>query len=239
MKLVGITRIRNEEGIIQNTLDHVAKFVDEVYVYDDASTDNTAEICENHKIVSEIFKNYTWDSSVNGRAKAEGIMRQTLYEVAVRNGADWVYCFDADEYIEFNQTDWKADSYFFRLFDFYITPHDIGEPYSNRQFMGPEYRDIPMLFWANNKIKFKSRVPQNYGKAEFGGYVRHYGKAISVEQWDKDCDYYSEIRWKGKNEELQKRWKERKGKAIHTESDFGRPLITWEDKFDLSKIVAI
>lgn len=33
MKIVGITRIRNEEKIIMNTLNHISNFVDEIYIY--------------------------------------------------------------------------------------------------------------------------------------------------------------------------------------------------------------
>lgn len=51
MKIVGITRIRNEAGIIKATLDHVSKLVDEIYVYDDCSEDNTVEICKSHEII--------------------------------------------------------------------------------------------------------------------------------------------------------------------------------------------
>jgi glycosyltransferase involved in cell wall biosynthesis len=49
--VIGVTRIRNESEIISNTLDHMATFCDKVIVYDDCSTDNTVDICNNHHIV--------------------------------------------------------------------------------------------------------------------------------------------------------------------------------------------
>ena len=42
MKIVGITRIRNEEHIIKQVLEHVSQFVDGILVYDDCSTDQNS-----------------------------------------------------------------------------------------------------------------------------------------------------------------------------------------------------
>ena len=44
MKIVGITRIRNEAKVIGHTLDHLRGFGDEVYVLDDCSTDNSVDV---------------------------------------------------------------------------------------------------------------------------------------------------------------------------------------------------
>lgn len=238
VKVIGITRIRNEEEIIRQTLDHVASFVDEVHVCDDASTDNTVEVCREHPIVTVVKENSQWASDPVGRNRAEGILRQRVWNSALKAGADFIYYFDADEYIE-PDVDFKHDAYFFRLFDFYITPEDVNKPFLERKWMGPEYRDIPMLFRASNKVLFTQRVPHHpFGNPFFGGYVRHYGKAISVEQFESTVNYYVNHRWKDKNQELWRRWGNRKGKAIHTESDFGRELITWEEK-NSDKIVKL
>lgn len=240
MKLIGITRVRNEENIIENTLNHVQSFVGGIIVYDDCSNDSTVSVCEKHPAVLKVLKGKKWDSTTVGRNNAEGSLRQLAYLEAVKQGATWVYYFDADEYIEFVNIDFKSTSYYFRLFDFYITPEDVHKNYLNRDWMGPEYRDIPMLFKVQPLIKFHQRVPNGIGKPEFGGYVKHYGKAISVEEWEKACDYYANIRWAAaKYKDLQERWLNRKGRAIHIVSDFNRPLITWEQRFDKTEIVAI
>lgn len=240
MKIIGITRIRNEAEIILATLDHVSKLVDGIIVCDDASTDNTVELCKSHPSVIKVIENKVWESTPGGRNRAEGHLRQLPYDEAVKEGAEWVYYFDADEYIDFSLVDLTSniDTYYFRLFDFCITEEDKNSNYLDRKFMGPEYRDIPMLFKVNGKIKFTQRVPLGHGvKIALGGYVKHYGKAISVEEWDKTCDYYINHRWKGVSNELYERWKGRVGKAIHTKSDFGRPLITWGERFDVKKII--
>ena len=240
MKIAGITRVRNEEHIIQHTLDHVAQFVDGIFVFNDASEDNTAEICNTHPAVIEIVHNRRWDPTPQGRAAAEGVMRQTALNSAKQYGADWVYCFDADEFIEPFRLDFSADGYFFRLFDFYITPADDNKDFTHRQWMGPEYRDIPMVFRITDNLYFTQRVPRGSGpNIQMGGYVRHYGKAISAIHWEETCDYYINHRWKDRRPDLRKRWQQRKGKAVHGKSDFNRPLITWNDRVNAEKIVQI
>jgi hypothetical protein len=50
--LIGITRVRNEALILQDTLDYVGKNVDAIVAYDDASTDRTLEILGEHPKVA-------------------------------------------------------------------------------------------------------------------------------------------------------------------------------------------
>lgn len=244
----GIALIRNEEAIIKNTLDHVSAFVDAIYIYDDCSTDNTVAICEAHPKVKGIIRGTAWDPTPMGRRQAEGRLRQKALQLAISKGAKWIYYFDGDEYIEPRDVTFKHNAYYFRLFDYYITPEDVDTPYLERKWMGPEYRDIPMVFKVTPQLRFTQRVPKGYfvnkytgrhGVVAFGGYVRHYGKAITVKEWEETCDYYVNYRWNGIQPVLQKRWEDRKGKAIHTLSDFGRGLITWDERFDGSKIVQI
>lgn len=242
MKIIGITRVRNEEDIIINTLNHVSKLVDNIIVCDDASTDNTVELCKNHPKVISVIENKKWGSTPQDRHVAEGKLRQLPYIEAVNNGADWVYYFDADEYIDFNNVDFNSniETYYFRLFDYYITEGDVDKNYLEREYIGPEYRDIPMLFKVNPNLFFNQRIPIGYGKkTSLGGYVKHYGKAISIEEWDRTCEYYINHRWKNMEPSLLKRWQSRVGKAIHSKSDFGRDLITWGERFDVNKIVKI
>ena len=54
--------------------------------------------------------------------------------------------------------------------------------------------------------------------------VFEYGKSLSVAHWEETCDYY--IRH-FPFETYGKKWTERKGQAIHTQSDFKRPLYEW------------
>ena len=50
------------------------------------------------------------------------------------------------------------------------------------------------------------------------------GKPLSIEHWEQTCDYYvTHFPY----ETYGLKWKARKGRAIHTASDFGRSLLPW------------
>ena len=240
MKIVGICRIRNESAIIKYTLDHVAKLVDCVYVYDDCSTDNTVEICEAHSIVKKVIKGLEWKIDPLERNLAEGNLRQRVYEEALEENPDFIYCFDADEFADFSGIDFTADAYKLRLLDCYITPEDKDKHFLDRKWFGPEYRDILMLFKPSYLIRFyqrEPRIPISY-KVVNAGWVKHYGKAISVEEFDRTCDYYVNNRGGDYLPQFTNKWKARKGKAVHNYiSDFGANMIQWEEKDKSYKLI--
>ncbi len=227
MLVAGITKVRNEEAIIQDTLDHFAEHCDAIFVYDDASTDATPDICEAHPAVQKVIRGKSLDPV---RPRAEFRNRQAALVAAQAHLPEWIFCFDADERVEMPKGWQSYDAVKMKLFDFYITEEDKDLDYTQRRWLGPEYREILMLYKNTPFTRF-----QHYDQREMtirkgqrvlrAGYVKHYGKAISVEQWEETCDYYST--WP---EQYASKWANRKGKAIHTKSDFGRPLILWEEK---------
>lgn len=242
--IVGITRVRNESVIIKSTLDRLRGYLDFVIVLDDASTDDTVHICESHPLVHKVYRNKTWESEPKKRHQLETTQRQELYDLVIeRYEPDWVLYFDADEHIYFDKIDFSSNnSYFFRLFDVYITPKDVDKGFMERDWIGCEYRDIPMLFRANKDVKFYNRLPRNIGKQVMGGYVKHFGKGISVEHWEETCDYYVnhlyELDKSGNT--ISEKWKKRKGKAVHDKvGDFGKPLIKWDDRTDKTKTIRL
>ena len=235
MKIIGLLMFRNEESILKDTLDHMAGFCDEVIVYDDASTDGSYSICENHPIVKTFSSSLKWDPN---REHAENRNRNALLGKAIQyaNDLDWFVYMDADERIEF---DWSllknprfyCDAVRMKLFDFYISPDDVDLKYSERKWCGPEFRKIIFAFRAfassegfPNPFQREPNLPM-YSRVFEAGYVKHYGKGLSVEDWEKKCDFYSKYapRYAAK-------WERRKGKAVHTHSSFGMPLIKWEEK---------
>lgn len=236
MKIAGITKVRNEADIIDLTLDWYAKFCNAgIYVYDDCSEDNTVDVCKRHPFVSSVIEGKIWHYD---RTIAEYQTRQVVLERAKLDKPDWFIYFDADEFIDF-EIDFdilkKVDAINMKLFDFYITEEDKDKHFLERQFIGPEYRIIVMMFKNSEYLRYDSpdqrevHLPPN-AKIITEGFVRHYGKAISVKRWEKKCQYYEDYF----PEPYKTKWKNRKGKCIKQWkylSDFNYPLIKWQDRF--------
>lgn len=252
-KLVGISRIRNEAAIIADTLDHFAQWCDGgIICYDDCSTDDTVAICSKHPAVTipprcdgnscklhktkcntcgaehgviEQFEPWSPD-----RTREEWRHRQILLEAARCREPQWILYFDADERLEWDGTlpEDETDALYFRLFDAYLTRLDQAPFAGDRKLWGPEYRDIVFAYRNTPGMRYcrpDQRIVLGYKLPALAGFCKHFGKAISIEEWEATCDYY--IRFFPPHYKVK--WKARKGKAVHTESDFGRPLYTWEE----------
>ncbi|MCJ7597917.1 MAG: glycosyltransferase family 2 protein [Methyloceanibacter sp.] len=242
--LVAMTRVRNEASILPNTLDYLAGQVDAIIAYDDASTDRTVDILRGHPKVALVIANKSWEQDVAARKQAEGRHRGLLLDIArAELPHDWMLCFDPDERVTGNLREFvnglstdDCDAVRVRLFDAYMTPDDHA-PYRSdfalldfRRYYGPEQRDILMLWRNRPEIGFAEghgRTPGGMHHIKTDLYCQHYGKSLSVEHWEETCDYY--IRH-FPFETYGKKWTERKGKAIHTASDFDRPLYPWGDE---------
>jgi glycosyl transferase family 2 len=213
--LIGITHVRNEALILRDTLDYVGKHVDAIVAYDDASTDRTLEILGGHPKVALIVTNRSWEADIEARQIAEGRHRGLLLQTAREHlQFDWMFCFDADErvtgdlrgFIEGTHSS-DYDGVRVQLFDAYMTPGDQAPYQADRQllgfrrFLGPERRDILML-WRN-------RLEVVLAK--------HHGRKPGGVQHVFPFDAYG------------RKWSDRKGPAIHTQSDFMRPLYKWGD----------
>lgn len=235
VSVYGLTRVRNEARIILETLDHMAGFcTGGIYVYDDASEDDTAWLCEGHPAVRKVLRGTRWNPD---RAEAEYQNRAEVLALARESATreDWFIYMDADERVEFDWTSLEripenVIGIRMRLFDFYITPEDVDKNYWERCWLGPEYRSILTIF--RNLPTLSYHIPDQRevdlgvaGRIIEAGYLRHYGKAESVEQWEETCTYY-ETHFPM----YADKWKRRHGKAIHSASDFGFPLIRWEQK---------
>ncbi|EPS3610283.1 TPA: glycosyltransferase family 2 protein [Vibrio cholerae] len=239
VETVLLTRIRNESDIIEDFLNHVNDFSDGIIVFDDSSTDNTLDIVRNHPKVVAIVKNVSWDP--HNRTKQETLHRKALNTVANKLfSPKWIIYMDADERLEGNIRqelafidNKKIDYIRIPLFDAYMTKNDCkdispGETLLNRRlYYGPERRDIIFIWSGNIDAKF---IKDDAREPEFdsNNYLtlfkcQHLGKALTVERWERKCDYYIA----NFPEVYAKKWSERKGKAIHVESDFGTPLYRW------------
>jgi glycosyltransferase involved in cell wall biosynthesis len=239
--LVAMTRVRNEALILPDTLDHLGTQVDAIVAYDDASTDDTVDILRKHPKVALVVANRSWEADVEARKRAEGRHRGLLLDMArAQLPHQWMFCFDPDERVTGNVRSFvegldaaPCDAVRVKLFDAYITPED-REPYRPdrpllhfRRFYGPEQRDILMLWRNHAGIGFAEgdgRTPRGMKNVGVDLHCQHYGKSLSVEHWEETCDYY--IRH-FPYETYGKKWSARKGQAVHTKSDFERPLYEW------------
>jgi glycosyltransferase involved in cell wall biosynthesis len=240
-RLVAMTRMRNEALILPDTLDYLARQVDAIVAYDDASTDETVAILRAHPKVALVVANQSWEQDVAARKAAEARHRGLLLDMARRQlPHDWMLCFDPDERVTGDVRGFVAglegsecDAVRVQLFDAYMTPED-HVPYTSdqalldfRKFYGPEQRDILMLWRNRAGIGFAEgdgRTPRGMTSVKTDLYCQHYGKSLSVAHWEETCDYY--IRH-FPFETYGKKWTARKGKGVHTESDFKRPLYEW------------
>lgn len=233
--VIGITRVRNEELILADTLSHVSQFVDAIIAYDDCSTDSTLSILKKSKSVIQIIENKHWDLD---RVQQETEHRQILLDAAREFTPEWLFYFDADERFDLSRKIFRylpagVDGVKIRLFDAYMTEDDRGDYvkgmslWNFRRFFGPEYRDILMIFRNVDYICFEgldAREPVGCREIVTQNYCQHYGKGLSIKQWEETCDYYSTYF----PEPYCTKWRQRRGKAIHTHSDFGRELYTWD-----------
>jgi Glycosyl transferase family 2 len=241
--LIGITRLRNEELILRDALDYVGNHVDAIIGYDDASTDGTLEILRGHPKVVLVVANGSWEQDIEARRIAEGRHRGLLQQIArARLQFEWMFCFDPDERVTGDLRGFLAgplasecDGMRVRLFDAYMTPDDHAPYQPNRallgfrRFFGPEQRDILML-WRNRPEVFfgkqHAREPGGVERVQTDLYCQHYGKSLSIDHWEETCDYY--VRH-FPFETYGRKWLDRKGRGIHTQSDFMRPLFEWGD----------
>ncbi|MCP1223392.1 hypothetical protein [Sebaldella sp. S0638] len=247
--IIGITRVRNEELLIEDALRDAGKVVDSLIVFDDCSIDKTINKIVKSKKVNKIIINTYWDINC---PENETIHREILLKEAHSEKGAWIFNFDADERFEGeireflleNLNNDSFDSIKIRLYDAYITKYDEEKEYKKadkllnfRKYFGPEYRDILMI-WRNKKY-FKhegliQREPSGAKNSITKFRCQHYGKAISVEQWEETCKFYETYF----PEPYKSKWSNRKGKAIHTLSDFGNTLYPWgEELFTKSFIL--
>lgn len=253
-KVAVILRVRNEELILKDTLDHLSGFCDIIVAYDDDSTDSTFDILRNHPKVVAIIRNFKWLPNVEDRIRCETTHRSALLKLARSFSPQWVFCADADEryigdikgFLESKESD-NVDLIRVSLFDSYMTeddqlPYLRGQQLLNfRKYFGPERRDIIMLWRTTyDDIKYvgdDSREPtcsvERTIITKF--YCQHYGKSLSLEHWEQTCDYYINH---FPHETYGRKWEKRKGKAIHQKSDFDTVLYQWgEDLFRNSIVI--
>lgn len=121
-RLTAMLQVRNEANRhLEQVLDHLSQFVDEIVVVDDASTDNTVQICNSYEKVTQLVE------LQESHFDREWELRTILWEAAAATHPDWLLAVDADEMYEEkakqqmrdlinqNEFDWIG----FRFYDFW------------------------------------------------------------------------------------------------------------------------
>lgn len=95
IRLLALLSARNEMRFLPGLMANLAPHVDGIVALDDGSSDGTGEYLDGRPEVVELLRSGPtragWDEVGNHRA---------LLAAALRHGADWVLCIDADERVE-------------------------------------------------------------------------------------------------------------------------------------------
>lgn len=119
-RLVAMMPVRNEaDRWLIEVLDQLTQLADAVVVFDDASEDQTADICGRYPKV------HRYRGDVPGFERNEAELRRHLWDLTVLHQPDWILALDADELFEpgaavqiprlIDQSDYDAVA--FRIFD--------------------------------------------------------------------------------------------------------------------------
>lgn len=239
-----VTKVRNEAHILQDCLDSWARVADAIHVYCDHCDDrgSTAQIAREHPAVTEVIESNLLDPD---RERAEWYCRQVALQSALRfmdlssESKDWVIYFDGDEILdEFNTSVLDSERFVMvacKSHDCYITPEDkdVSEwHWKERRWFSSEFQFSPYFYSCRIPLRFYKPDQRNIDIPNGSNYilhgsVKHYGKGLSVKNWDEKCRYYGEVF----GPRYAEKWKAREGHAVKEDmnSDFGLPLATWEE----------
>ncbi|MEW6726099.1 MAG: glycosyltransferase [Bacillota bacterium] len=146
--------VRNEAGrYLERVLKHAARYVDSAVILDDASDDNTVEVCRT--ALGHIL--LTLVSNGEPSFSNEIVLRKQLWNLAVGTDPDWILVLDADEIFEDRAVQELrglaanpgVEVYSFRLYDMwdeqryredaYWTAHRYHRPFMVRYVPGFNY----------------------------------------------------------------------------------------------------
>lgn len=199
-RLTAIMQVRNEEGnMLEQVLEDLSRFVDEIVIVDDASTDGTAKLCRNYRKVSKLL------SLPESHFGKEWLLRKQLWELTCSTDPDWILSVDADEIYEDrakahmnelmnqDQFDWVG----FRMFDLWggSTHYREDEHWQlHRRHTRTLVRYIPGYHYFYPRMDHHvPRLPLSY--AALPGFlaelrVKHYGWAVSREKLQDKYERY-------------------------------------------------
>ncbi len=199
-KLIAMMIVRNESRrYLRECLDHLNQYVDEMVIIDDASTDDTPEICKYYDKAFVIeLKESLFENEVE--------LRRLAWNETVKRNPDWILTVDADEVYEdamIHQVkemihSCEYDAYAFRLYDFWNSRETYRE---DKNWQAHHFyktflvRNVGLEAEWLDTPKHCGRIPLNYSKTLRTYYsdirVKHLGWMDPVDQLKK-YDYYLE-----------------------------------------------
>jgi hypothetical protein len=225
-------RVRDEWTLLQGLLQSVRGLCDEAWILDDASALEAPRALLTVLPKVTVLRVSAWSGGPSG----EGLQRDYLMQRIKREcNCEWILQLDADERLSDTAalaslvTAKDCDAWVLPLVDYYITPEDAADtvhdvPDRVRNWFGIEtrwtlclYRPLNGLYIARGVV----REPQGFRtlrvRRTHSVLVEHYGKAISLAEWERKADLYVST-----YPDQRAKWLDRKGKFI---SDFGTPLL--------------
>ncbi|WP_368490418.1 glycosyltransferase family 2 protein [Clostridium sp. BJN0013] len=168
-KLTLVMLVRNEsKKFLERVLTHAVKYIDNAVILDDASEDNSVEICkkvlENTPLTLVENKEHGFNNEI--------VLRKQLWEIVTSTNPDWMLFLDADEIFEdricevvkalINQPNF--DYYAFRLYDMWDENHYREDFYwrAHRYYRPFLIRYQPNFNYSwEEKPLHCGRIPQN------------------------------------------------------------------------------
>jgi len=147
--------VHNEANrYLRRVLEKAKEYITDAVIIDDASTDNSAEVC------LEVLKGIPIHLVVNTKSKFsnEVELRKQQWNEVIKTNPEWILGIDADQLFEdrfkdevknlINAKD--VDVYLFRLYDFWSDTH-----YRDDQYWRAQYFFTPFLIRYNPQIEYQ------------------------------------------------------------------------------------